>query len=79
MFQLVFSILKDNCIGGCPCDKYSCAETTLAPDTTTTMTTTTKTTIPPKPPANAVLVLSDSINEYNRKPLVIDFDGRKKF
>ena len=64
--------LKENCMGGCPCDKYSCAETTVAPDTTTTSPTTTTQT----PLLNAVLVLNT--NHYSNKPMVIDFEGKKK-
>ena len=70
-------LFKENCLGGCPCDKYSCVETTTTTttatttttNTTTTTTTTTTKTITPTP--NAVLVLT--IPSY--RPMLIDFDG----
>ena len=60
---------QENCPGGCPCDDYSCAETTTAPDVTTPTAPTTTA----SPATNAVLVLSTS-NAAN-KPMVIDWDG----
>ena len=64
IFTFLNSIyFQENCPGGCPCDDYSCAETTTAPDVT----------IPTAPTTNAILVLSTS-NAAN-KPMVIDWDG----
>ena len=62
-------LIKQNCLGGCPCDNYTCVEPTTIPSVTTTTipkTTTSKMT-------NAVLVLS-TYNGSN-KPMIIDFNG----
>ena len=68
-----FSFFKENCIGGCPCDNYSCSETTPSPDVTTTSLPETTT----SPTANAVLVLST--NNAANKPMIVDFDGKNTF
>ena len=76
IFSEIFAKLtffKENCIGGCPCENYSCAETTPSPDVTTTSLPETTT----SPTANAVLVLSTK-NAAN-KPMIVDFDGKNTF
>ena len=67
------TFFKENCIGGCPCDNYSCTETTPSPDVTTTSLPDPTT----SPTANAVLVLS-TWNAAN-KPMVVDFEGKNRF
>ena len=78
-----YFFIQANCPAGCPCDEFSCLDTTTsadvststAPVTTTTAittTTTTRTTAPATP--NAVLVLSTK-NSGN-KPMVVTFDGK---
>ena len=74
----VNKFIKKNCPGGCPCDGFTCIETTTQPDVSTstapatTETATTASTTTPAP-KNAVLVLStyDSSN----KPMVVTFEG----
>ena len=63
-------ILKENCIGGCPCPNYSCTETTASPDVTTQSQPDTTT----SPTANAVLILSTT--NANNMPMIVDFDGQ---
>ena len=67
------TLFKENCIGGCPCDNYSCTETTPSLDVTTTSLPDPTT----SPTANAVLVLS-TWNAAN-KPMVVDFEGKNRF
>ena len=68
-FENKIFFAKENCIGGCPCPNYSCAETTPSPDVTTPSQPETTT----SPNANAVLVLS-TVNNGN-KPMIVDFNG----
>ena len=69
MFLRLVIVLQENCIGGCPCENYSCLETTTSPAVTAPTVPQTTT----APVANAVLVLS-TYNTEN-KPMIIDFDG----
>ena len=62
--------IQENCIGGCPCEQYSCSQTTTSSAVTTPTVPQTTT----SPVANAVLVLS-TYNSTN-KPMIIDFDGK---
>ena len=61
---------KENCIGGCPCPNYSCAETTATPDVTTPSQPETTT----SPTSNAVLILNSAYS--SNIPMIVDFDGR---
>ena len=69
-FKTSKALIKENCIGGCPCPNYSCAETTPSPDVTTPSQPDTTT----SPNVNAVLVLSTKTIE--NKPMIIDFNGK---
>ena len=61
---------QENCIGGCPCENYSCTETTASPDVTTPSQPDTTT----SPTAPAVLILSTA---NSAQPLIVDFSGSK--
>ena len=63
---------EENCKGGCPCENFTCMDTsTTSPVTNPTMPSTT---VAPTEPA-AVLALNNFSNKY--KPMVIGFDGKK--
>ena len=63
---------EENCKGGCPCENFTCMDTsTTSPVTNPTMPSTT--TAPTEPAA--VLALNNFSDKY--KPMVISFDGKK--
>ena len=71
---------ESNCLAGCPCDSYSCEQTTTSRTTTTAKTTTRATTTTSTAPTttrpaseNSVMVLNtyDAMNQ----PLVIPFQA----
>ena len=70
LYHLTEIAIKENCIGGCPCENYSCLETTTSPAVTSPTVPQTTT----NPVTNAVLVL----NQYDsaNKPMIVDFDGK---
>ena len=72
-FKTSKALIKENCIGGCPCPNYSCAETTPSPDVTTPSQPDTTT----SPNVNAVLILSTY--ENSNTPMIMDFNGKYSF
>ena len=62
--------MKANCIGGCPCENYSCTETTPTPDVTTSSMPETTT----SPTPNAVFVMNSYYDEL--VTMVVDFNGK---
>ena len=66
-YKVHYSMIKENCSGGCPCSDFDCLPPTSVPTTQTTTT-------PISPTGKAVLVLTTY--NLNNRPFIVDFNGK---